>query len=196
MRSIRPSPRARRLKADQAAMETLAGDSSILRFTARGTPPYFYAVTFSGPGTFLDPKSREVELSSEHVVEIRLGAEYPRLKPDLRWKTPFFHPNISESGAVCLGGYSTHWVPSVNLASLCEMLWDMLRYENFDLDSPFNRNAAQWARTQSRFRFPLDARSLRDRLAGRKDDSAARKRTPPSAPGDGGILFIDRDRDG
>jgi hypothetical protein len=46
------------------------------------------------------------------------------------------------------------------------MLWDMIRYENYDEKSPYNREAAGWIKTQEEFRMPLDTRPLRDRLAG------------------------------
>ena len=44
------------------------------------------------------------------------------------------------------------------------MLWDMARYANYDVDSPYNRAASYWARSQTQFRFPIDARPLRDRI--------------------------------
>jgi hypothetical protein len=64
---------------------------------------------------------------------------------------------------VCLGGYSTHWVPSLQLDQLCIMLWDMIRYVNYDVQSPYNREAAAWVREQREWSFPLDPRHLRDR---------------------------------
>jgi hypothetical protein len=79
--------------------------------------------------------------------------------------TPIFHPNISEIGMVCLGGYGTHWAPSVQLDDLCVMLWDMARYHNYDIRSPYNREAALWVASQTSFRFPLDDRPLRDKRA-------------------------------
>ena len=43
------------------------------------------------------------------------------------------------------------------------MLWDMARYHNYDIRSPYNREAALlWVANQSAFVFPLDARPLRD----------------------------------
>ena len=87
------------------------------------------------------------------------------MMPELTWMSPIFHPNISASGVVCLGGYGTHWVPSLSLDELCGMLWDMIRYRNFDVESPYNREAALWAKTQTRFAFPLDDRPIRDRIA-------------------------------
>ena len=64
--------------------------------------------------------------------------------------TPIYHPNISEIGMVCLGGYGTHWVPSVQLDELCVMLWDMLRYHNYDIRSPYNRESALLGRGPDR----------------------------------------------
>jgi hypothetical protein len=97
-----------------------------------------------------------------HRVEIKLGSSYPRTIPELRWITPIYHPNISEIGMVCLGGYGTHWVPSVQLDELCVMLWDMARYHNYDIRSPYNRDAALWVANQTAILFPTDPRPLRD----------------------------------
>jgi hypothetical protein len=88
------------------------------------------------------------------------------MMPELSWLSPVYHPNISASGVVCLGGYGTHWVPSLSLDELCEMLWDMIRYRNYDVESPYNREAALWAKAQSAFRLPVDERPIRDRVAG------------------------------
>ena len=103
-----------------------------------------------------------VMVLARHHVEIKLGASYPRTLPEIRWVTPIYHPNISEIGMVCLGGYGTHWVPSIQLDELCVMLWDMLRYHNYDIRSPYNRDAALWTASQTMFRFPIDERPLRD----------------------------------
>ncbi len=103
-----------------------------------------------------------VMVLARHHVEIKLGASYPRTLPEIRWVTPIYHPNISEIGMVCLGGYGTHWVPSIQLDELCVMLWDMLRYHNYDIRSPYNRDAALWTASQTTFRFPIDDRPLRD----------------------------------
>ncbi len=161
----RPSPRFRRLRADHEALKKLKAESSILDFVAHGEPPDWYLIKFHGHGLYRPEGTSRVAVTSEHHVAVTLGAAYPRLMPELHWKTPFFHPNVSGSGVVCLGGYGTYWVPSLNLDELCEMLWDMIRYANFDVGSPYNRDAANWARLQTDFRFPLDNRPIRDRIA-------------------------------
>ena len=90
---------------------------------ATGDPPQHYRILFQGKGLWRD--RGKVKILEKHRVEIKLGASYPRTMPEIRWLTPIYHPNISEIGMVCLGGYGTHWVPSVQLDELCMMLWDM-----------------------------------------------------------------------
>jgi hypothetical protein len=141
-------------------MERLRTESSILQFRTSGNPPQRYLIDFMGKS--LARQSGKVSIRTRHQVEIKLGASYPRSMPEIRWLSPIHHPNISEIGMVCLGGYGTHWVPSLRLDALCEMLWDMARYHNYDVRSPYNRDAALWVANQSVFKFPIDARPLRD----------------------------------
>ena len=158
------SPRIRRLRSDLAALERLRDESSVLRFRLQKgdsrLPPQHYIIEFRGKS--LARERGPVSVRNHHEVEIKLGASYPRTMPEIRWLTPIYHPNISEIGMVCLGGYGTHWVPSLNLDELCGMLWDMARYHNYDIRSPYNREAALWVANQKNFLFPLDTRPLRD----------------------------------
>ncbi len=173
---MRKSPRIRRLANDRKALEKLRSESTILDFEASGEPTDKYVVRFYGNGLYRPNNSNNVMPRKLHEVQIALGAAYPRMMPELSWVTPIFHPNISASGVVCLGGFGTHWVPSLSLDELCEMLWDMIRYANFDVESPYNREAALWAKSQTIFRLPVDGRSIRDRVA-----NAARTNTVATA---------------
>jgi ubiquitin-protein ligase len=178
------SPQTRRLRNDLAAMERLQAESTILRFKAFGTPATRYLIQFQGKS--LAREGGKVRPRDTHDVEIKLGASYPRTMPELRWLSPIYHPNISEVGLVCLGGYGTHWVPSLHLDELCTMLWEMARYQNYDLRSPYNRDAALWAASQTTFTFPTDGRPLRDLrvAAGRVEspDSPTPAAEPASQP--------------
>lgn len=179
------SPRIRRLRNDYEALSRLRAESTIFDFRFQGAPPDRYMLFFEGSGLALDP-AQGVQVVTSHRVDAALGAEYPRLRPDLRWVTPFFHPNVSESGMICLGGYTNDWVPGLALDRLCGMIWDVIRWENFDPRSPYNIKAARWANTQTDFRFPLDRRQIRDR--------AGSERTGPAdgARGaGGGISFVE-----
>jgi hypothetical protein len=157
------------LRSDYRVLQALCLESTIIRFEPLDTAadaPEVYLLHFRGTGVWKPAGSGEIVLSDEHQVVVRLGAGYPRMMPELSWKSPIFHPNISSSGFVCLGGYGTFWAPSLHLDELCVMLWDMIRYRNFDVNSPYNREAAYWARTQTAHTLPLDGRPLRDLRAG------------------------------
>jgi ubiquitin-protein ligase len=184
---MRASPRDRRLAADHQALVRLQKESQIFSFRHQGNPPEIYDVYFRGVGLWQMGDGRVVP-RDDHHVRIELGSAYPRMIPLLSWRTPVFHPNISTNGVVCLGGYSNYWVPSLTLDELCIMLWDMIRYKNYDYQSPYNRDAALWVRDQSTVSLPLDPRSLRDRVTGESRDivSATEIRNvapPPVLPG-------------
>jgi hypothetical protein len=174
-----------------------------VRFQAAGSPATRYLIEFHGRS--LVRERGKVTFRDFHQVEVKLGASYPRTMPELKWVTPIYHPNISEIGLVCLGGYGTHWVPSLFLDELCGMLWDMARFHNYDIRSPYNRDSALWVANQTSFQFPTDVRPLRDvrvaqgRIEG--ETSAPRVRplldstatiappAPPPPPPD--VLFLD-----
>ncbi len=146
-------------------MEKLRSESSVIDFDTSGEPADRYHLRFYGKGLWRVEGSQTILIRELHEVRIILGASYPRMMPEIGWLSPIFHPNISASGVVCLGGYGTHWVPSLSLDELCTMLWDMIRYHNFDVDSPYNREAALWAKTQKTYLLPVDERPIRDRVA-------------------------------
>jgi ubiquitin-protein ligase len=176
------SPRTRRLRSDLRSLQQLAAESSIFEFQSYGSPPDFYMLTFKGRGFWKPDAASDVLTRDEHEVHVRLGASYPRMMPELAWKSPVFHPNISASGVVCLGGYGTYWVPSLSLDELCTMLWDMVRFENFDEKSPYNREAAAWAKNQTSFRLPVDSRPLRDKLAAAQYERTFVERITAASP--------------
>lgn len=83
------SVREARLAEDLRNMEELRRQSTLIDFVARGTPPDEYLVTYRCRG-LIDPARQ----SNEHVAEIYLHAEYPRLPPKVSFLTQIFHPNI------------------------------------------------------------------------------------------------------
>ena len=176
------TPRVRRLKADGDALKLLKENSTIVDYQAFGDPPERYLISFKGKGLLRKSEADPVEIAEVHRVEIRLGIDYPRSRPDLQWLTAIYHPNISAVGAVCLGGYSTNWVPSLGLAELCEMLWDMVRYANYDPKSAYNYAAGRWSETQTQYDFPLDPRNLRDRMTKTVGDNVIKFSSPAAKP--------------
>jgi len=199
------TPRNRRLRTDAEAMKLLKDQSTIVDYQAFGEPPERYLVTFRGKGLMRKSEAEPVELAEVHRVEIRLGIDYPRSRPDLQWLTQIFHPNISAVGAVCLGGYSTNWTPSLGLDELCTMLWDMVRYANFDPKSAYNYAAGRWCETQAQWNFPIDNRPIRDKVGKTVGDNIIKldlgstlpeiKEAPPivAPPVEEDVLVIDDD---
>ena len=192
---MRDSPRIRRLRNDLLALERLRAQSSVFDFQASGDPPHLYRILFKGKSLWRE--HHKIKFLPAHQVEIKMGPSYPRSVPEIRWLTPIHHPNISEIGLVCLGGYGTHWVPSVQLDELCSMLWDMARYHNYDIRSPYNRDAALWAAHQTTILFPTDPRPIRDlrEAQGRLDGTASPGETkPPPLPEPKAVSLFEKAR--
>ncbi len=183
---MKKSPREKRLEADYLGVTELARSSSVFSFEAPGRLPQRYRFKFQGVGVARSVVGK-VELVHRHEVIVNLGAAYPRMIPQLIWQTPIYHPNISNNGVVCLGGYGTHWVPSLTLSKMAEMLWDIIRYANFDVNSPYNREAAIWTRQQSDYRLPLDARTIRDR---HQDVEVQLVSKPPKVKREEDVVFL------
>lgn len=140
--------RLRALQDDLRNMEDLADWNPEISFEARPeNAPTRYTVTFHCKGfTGLRPDGRTPELGETHQVEIVLGADYPRVAPQVRWLTPIFHPNIHPgTGKVCLGVLDKQYMPGLGLARLVTMLLEIVQYRNFDQFEVFNADAGRWA---------------------------------------------------
>ncbi|HSP06002.1 MAG TPA: ubiquitin-conjugating enzyme E2 [Acidobacteriota bacterium] len=148
-----------RIKNDYEEMLKLKAESSIIDFQANGTPPTRYFLKFNCPGISLDGEGKPTILQ-EHRCQIVLGAQYPSQPPDVTWQTPIYHPNIKLQ-AVC---HSGQWAPSWSLAEFVSELADMARYVKFNLQSPLDTKAAEWAKKNLHM-FPLDSRPIRDKAA-------------------------------
>lgn len=153
------SPRILRLEEDYKKMQELSSRSNFIRFEAYGHPPEKYIVTYTCKGVRLDSLSKEVVPVNFHQVEIYLPTSYPRVKPNIEWLTPIYHPNIGTNNQVCIGG----WSPSESLDMFCIRLGQMIQYKNFDEYDPLNESAAKWA-LKNRSSLPVDLRPLDSKL--------------------------------
>jgi ubiquitin-protein ligase len=148
-----------RMKNDYEEMLRLKAESSIIDFQTTGNPPYRYMLTFHCAGIRIDDTGKPA-IIQEHHCQVGLGAHYPSQPPDVTWLSPIFHPNIKMQ-AVC---HSGQWAPSWSLAEFISELADMARYMKFNLQSPLDTKAAEWAKRNLNL-FPLDARPIRDKMA-------------------------------
>jgi ubiquitin-protein ligase len=120
-----------------------------------GEPPEKYQIRYRvrglEPGPDDKPRSRD-----EHIVEIQLTRDYPRLAPKCRVITPIFHPNI-DPATICIGD---HWTAGERLVDLVTRIGEMIAYQAYNIKSPLDGEAAMWADLNAN-NLPTDPRNLR-----------------------------------
>jgi ubiquitin-protein ligase len=157
--SVSANPWVRRLTSDHERLQQLVAQSSLVRITeTRGSPPEQYILEMSCLGVERIRGSEPVFVDF-HRVGIDLPAGYPTTKPRVLWLTTIYHPNIHETGQVCIGP----WFAAKWLDELVFMLVEMAQYKNYDDDptNVYNLDAANWARN-NRGRLPVDRREIKD----------------------------------
>jgi ubiquitin-protein ligase len=149
--------RLARLETEYQELMAINSRSDLVKIEAReGSPPKRYRISFKCKGIMLEAESLEPCITAHHVMEIYLSSKYPSERPERRWLTPIFHPNIDKNGNVCLGD---DWAPSMTLSWLVEQLADYVTYRAYNTDNPNNKEAAAWA-LQHLDLFPIDERPL------------------------------------
>lgn len=157
-----PQQRTARLQADQARLQDLATNNSILKFESFGEPADRYVLTFRGKGLARDvSQSGDVSLVDLHQVEVRLPYAYPASPPDIRWLTPLLHPNVSFSGFVNLNEMGLPWTPDIGLDVIAERLWDIARSAYLNFERATNYSAKNWYEDECKQSLPVDHRPLR-----------------------------------
>jgi hypothetical protein len=106
----------------------------LLKFTTR---------SFAPPATPGDMPQRV----DEHKVRVLLLSNFPMVAPRVLWRSPIFHPNVSVEGFLCLGELAERYRPGMDFSSLCRTIVDIASYRNYQADEPFNKDAANWARS-------------------------------------------------
>ena len=163
-------------------------------------PPDQYRVTFRGKGIHRSTsQQRHIETIDLHECEIKLPYSYPRRPPDIRWRTPITHPNISFSGLIKLRDVGLPWDDQLGLDVVCERLWDVARMSYIDADKACNYAAKNWLVDQSSITLPTDERPLRDKTAPAGSNVIRYERradgfTLPSTPSStDDVFYIDED---
>jgi ubiquitin-protein ligase len=147
--------RVRRLMSDASAMSSAFLDFPLIKVTAgAGDPPETYRIQYSiqslERGKNGHPVPRE-----QHEMEIQLTSEYPRISPHCRMLTPIFHPNI-DPATICVGD---HWTAGEQLPDLVIRIGQMIAYQEYNIRSPLDAEAAMWADLNSQ-NLPIDSRDL------------------------------------
>ena len=143
------SPRNKRLDADyRKLMSAFAGHETVRVTAVGGYPPERYQVIYNIPGLRLDEQGRIVRVN-QHVVDLYLPTGYPREKPYATTMAPVFHPNFGAS--ICLADY---WSPTQSVVDIVVQVADMLQYRLYNIHSPLNAVAANWA-AENRHQLPI-----------------------------------------
>lgn len=77
----------------------------------------------------------------------------------MRFETPCFHPNVDQSGYICLDILKENWSAVYNVQSILLSIQSLLGEPN--PDSPLNAQAAQLWANQVRLCLPRDSPSAR-----------------------------------
>lgn len=159
------SPRQRRLVSDFRKMKEEFSNHPYISFEydSEMLPPDRYVVIFRNvKGLKLAEASaerKELEIITEHQIEIYLHIDYPRLKPQSYILTKIFHPNfrMASPNDICIGDY---WASGETLVDIIYQIGEMITYKTYNVTSPLNGIAAKWAKENSEV-FPIDKVNLR-----------------------------------
>jgi ubiquitin-protein ligase len=155
--------RETRLTNDLRRVSDLIANSggSLKLISKTGNPPYEYVIEYRCKGIETVNGNNPVYRNT-HQVKIILGTNYPREKPDAKFLTPIFHPNVFPNQNVCLGDY---WTPGETVTELILRIGKIIQYSKdvLNLKSPANGTAKTWA-SNNMSRFPVDTQTLKVNL--------------------------------
>jgi ubiquitin-protein ligase len=139
-----PSPRISRLRNDYAQLRArFDGHPHITVEPVGPVPPERYQLIFDVPTLRLDEYNRPV-IVQRTFVTLSLPMGYPKEKPHAESHEAVFHPNFGDY--VCISDF---WSPAQSLADIVLDIGEMLQWQKYNIQSPLNAVAADWATKNS-----------------------------------------------
>ncbi len=127
---------------------------SIIR--AEGQPPDHYEIEYRLRGYTRTPDGT-IEIGEVHRVAINLPFGYPHFPPTVKPLTAIFHPDI-DPAAIRI---AEQWQEKPSLADLALHIGEMICGNIYNVDDPFNQEAADWY-VEHRDELPLDVLKIAD----------------------------------
>ncbi|CAK8712685.1 Ubiquitin-conjugating enzyme [Candidatus Electrothrix aarhusensis] len=115
-----------------------------------GDPPAAYEVEYQLTG-LIRQTDGSIGQGSRHLLRISLPFGYPHFPPTVKPLTSIFHPDV-DPDAVRIASY---WQQNPSLAELMVHMGEMICAKSYNLEEPFNQEAADWYSEHSS-EFPLD----------------------------------------
>nr|WP_320011384.1 hypothetical protein [uncultured Desulfobulbus sp.] len=129
---------------------------NIVILKAEGQPPDNYDIEYKLRGYCRDDDNN-VTIGSTHQVRISLPFGYPHFAPIAKPLTPIFHPDV-DPAAIRI---AEQWQSNPSLPELVLHIGEMISGNVFNLEDPFQQEAAAWYKSHSE-QLPLDTLSLAD----------------------------------
>lgn len=135
-----PSPRVSRLQNDYQQLRVrFDGHPHISVEPSGPMPPDKYQLVFDVPHLRLDGQNRPT-ISDRCFVTLSLPLGYPKEKPHAVAHEAVFHPNFGDY--ICIADF---WSPAQSLAEIVLDIGEMLQWQKYNIQSPLNAIAADWA---------------------------------------------------
>lgn len=121
-----------------------------------GQPPDNYEIEYRLRG-YIKEEDATIAIGQNHRVRISLPFGYPHFAPIAKPLTPIFHPDI-DPAAIRL---ADRWQQNPSLPDLVLHIGEMICGNVYNLQDPFNQEAADWYTRQQK-QLPLDSISVAD----------------------------------
>ncbi len=168
------SIRLTRLASEYRGMKQLKEESALIDFTASGDPPDSYLLTFRCRGMTVGPDGAP-RTADQHRISVSLPARYPQMgnPPIVRQESAIFHPNFEPPPRTGVCTDTWKWTPAESLPDLVLRLFNMVRYQLYNLGDPWNATAVSWVKS-GKAKFPLDDRGWAKVPSGEASEPAIR----------------------
>lgn len=136
------SVRDDRLWAEYETMKKFRSQVVTWQTMNNNSPPDAYHFTYNLQSLVGFDATGKPKFHTGYRVTVTFPADYPRSKPDVRLigNPRPYHPNIwVQDGRFCLEG-TQHWIPGigVSLDSICQMVGEIIAFQEVYLGSPAN----------------------------------------------------------